>query len=88
MESALLLDVVVRESAPIFQLLSSEDQALLVWWDALLILDLALDIVNRIGAFDFEGDCLSGQGLNKDLHTTTEAEHEMEGGFFLDVVVG
>jgi hypothetical protein len=30
MESGLLLDVVVREGAAIFELLSSEDQALLV----------------------------------------------------------
>jgi hypothetical protein len=34
MESALLLDVVVRESAAIFKLLASEDQALLVRRDA------------------------------------------------------
>ena len=32
-------------------------------------------------------DGLSGKGLDKDLHTTTQTEDEMEGGFFLDVVV-
>ena len=36
----LLLDVVVRERAPIFKLLASEDQALLVGWDSLLVLRL------------------------------------------------
>ena len=46
MKSGLLLDVVVRERATIFQLLTSEDQALLVWGDALLVLDLGLHILN------------------------------------------
>jgi hypothetical protein len=40
MEGRLLLDVVVRQSATILQLLTSEDQSLLVRWNALLILDL------------------------------------------------
>jgi hypothetical protein len=44
-ESRLLLDVVVAQSAAIFELLSGEDQALLVRWDTLLILDLALHVV-------------------------------------------
>ena len=44
-ESGLLLDVVVGESAAILELLAGEDQALLVWGNALLILDLGLDIV-------------------------------------------
>jgi len=39
-ERRLLLDVVVRKRAAILQLLASEDQALLVRWDALLVLDL------------------------------------------------
>ena len=34
---ALLLNVVVGESAAIFELLAGEDQALLVWWDTLLV---------------------------------------------------
>ena len=43
-----LLDVVVRESAAILKLLSGEDQSLLVGWDTLLVLDLALDIVDGV----------------------------------------
>jgi len=39
-EGRLLLDVVVRKSAAILELLSSEDQSLLIGGDALLILDL------------------------------------------------
>jgi hypothetical protein len=39
-QCGLLLDVVVGQSAAILQLLTSEDKALLVRWDALLVLDL------------------------------------------------
>jgi hypothetical protein len=44
-ESRLLLDVVVGESAAVLELLAGEDQALLVRGNALLVLDLGLDIV-------------------------------------------
>jgi hypothetical protein len=44
-QSRLLLDVVVGQSAAILELLAGEDQALLVRGNALLVLDLALDIV-------------------------------------------
>ena len=40
MESGLLLDVVIRESSSIFELLSSEDKSLLVWGNTFFILDL------------------------------------------------
>jgi hypothetical protein len=36
-EGGFLLDVVVREGAAVFELLAGEDQALLVWGDALLV---------------------------------------------------
>ena len=87
MEGGLLLDVVVRESAAILELLASEDQALLVRGDALLVLDLGLDVVDGVGRLDLEGDGLAGESLDEDLHTTAEAEHKVEGGLLLDVVV-
>ena len=37
-ESALLLDVVVRKGPPVLKLLSSEDEPLLVWGNSLLVL--------------------------------------------------
>ena len=37
-ESGLLLDVVIGEGPAVLQLLTSEDQPLLVWGDALLVL--------------------------------------------------
>ena len=44
----LLLDVVVAESTAVLELLAGEDQALLVWRDSLLVLDLALDIIDSV----------------------------------------
>ena len=67
-EGALLLDVVIVEGAAILKLLASEDQALLVRGDALLVLDLGLDILDVIRGLDLEGNGLAGEGLDEDLH--------------------
>merc|ERR1712002_1118149 len=88
MESGLLLDVVVRQSPSILQLFTSEDQSLLVWRDALLVLDLGLYVLNGVRWLDLKGDGFSGQGLHEDLHTSSESENKVEGRFLLDVVVG
>merc|ERR1712152_83155 len=88
MESGLLLDVVVRESPSILELLSSKDQPLLVWRNAFLVLDLGLDVLNAVRGLDLEGDGLAGEGLDEDLHTSPEPEDKMESGLLLDVVVG
>ena len=78
-KSGLLLDVVVRKSTAVFKLLSSEDEALLIWGDAFLVLDFSLDILNGVGWFDVQSDCLASESLNEDLHATSEAENQMEG---------
>src|SRR5258708_7596406 len=75
MKGRLLLDVIVRKSPTVFELLASKDEALLVRRNAFLVLDLRLDIVNSVGGLDFERDGLARQGLNEDLHTTTETKH-------------
>jgi hypothetical protein len=41
------------------------------------------DVANRL-----KTGCLASQGLDEDLHTTTQAEHQVNGGLPLDVVVG
>lgn len=87
MEGRFLLDVVVGKSAAILKLLAGEDQALLVRWDTLLVLDLALDIVDGVGRLNLEGDSLAGESLDEDLHTTTKAEDKVESGLLLNVVV-
>ena len=88
MESGLLLDVVVRKSSSIFELLTGEDKSLLIGWDSFLILDLGLDVLNGVCWLDIEGDGLTSEGLDEDLHTSSKSEDEMEGGLLLDVVVG
>ena len=60
-----LLDIVVAQSAPIFELLAGEDQSLLVRWDAFLVLDLGLDIVNCVRGLDLKGDGLAREGLDE-----------------------
>merc|ERR1711872_432801 len=87
MEGGFLLDVVVAQCAAIFQLLSSKDETLLVWWNSFLVLDLGFDVVNCVAWLDFKGDGLASQGLDEDLHTSTKTQDKMEGGFLLDVVV-
>jgi hypothetical protein len=52
MESGLLLDVVVRQGPTILKLLASEDQALLVWGNSLLILNFRLNVVDSIRGLD------------------------------------
>ena len=43
MEGRLLLDVVVSKSTSVLELLSGEDEALLIWGNSFLVLDLGLD---------------------------------------------
>jgi len=68
MKSRFLLDIVVAESAPIFELLSSEDKTLLIGGDAFLVLDLGLHVFDGIGWFDIKSDGLTRQGFHEDLH--------------------
>merc|ERR1719352_200022 len=86
-EGRLLLDVVVRESAAILELLAGEDQTLLIWRNTFLVLDLLLDVVDGVTGLHLQSDGLAGQGLDENLHATTEAKHQVEGRLLLDVVV-
>merc|ERR1711923_52087 len=88
MESRLLLDVVVGESPSVLQLLASEDQPLLIWGNAFLVLDLGLDVLNAVRGLDLESDGLPSEGLDEDLHASPEPENEVKGRLLLDVVVG
>jgi hypothetical protein len=68
MQGALLLDVIVAESPAVFQLLTGKDQTLLIRRNTFLVLDLGLDILNRVSRLDIESDSLTRQGLDEDLH--------------------
>ena len=69
MEGAFLLDVVVAQGSTIFELLAREDEALLVGRDALLVLDLLLDVVDRVARLDVERDGLARERLDEDLRS-------------------
>ncbi|KFP73355.1 hypothetical protein N311_09618, partial [Apaloderma vittatum] len=86
-QGGFLLDVVVGQGATIFQLLAGKDQPLLVRRNPLLVLDLGLHILNGVTGLYLKGDGLASQGLDENLHATSQAQHEVQGGFLLDVVI-
>ena len=87
MEGGLFLDVVIREGSAILELLTGEDKSLLVWGNTLFVLDFRLDVFDGVGGLDLKGDGLSGEGLDENLHSSSQSEHKVEGGLFLDVIV-
>merc|ERR1711942_83000 len=88
MQSTLLLDVVIREGAPVFQLLPSEDQTLLVRRNSLLILNLSLNVFDSIVRLNFQSNSFPGERLHEDLHPPPEPQDQMQSALLLDVVVG
>ena len=71
MESRLLLDVVIRKSSAVLELLASENESLLIGRDTFLVLDLGLHVLNSVGGLNIEGDGLASESLDEDLHATT-----------------
>jgi len=59
MQGRLLLNIVVRKGAAVLQLLSSEDQTLLIWGNSLLVLDLGLDVLDGVRGLDIQSNRLS-----------------------------
>ena len=86
-ESRLLLDVVIRKRPSIFQLLSSKNESLLIGGNTFLVLDLGLHILNCVRGLNIKGNSLSSQGLDEDLHTSSQSEDQMESGLLLDIIV-
>ena len=76
--------LVVREGAAVLELLAREDQPLLVRRDALLVLDLLLDVLDGVRRLDVQRDGLPRERLHEDLHAATEAEHEVQCRLLLD----
>ena len=48
MKGGLLLDVVVRKGAAVFELFAGKDESLLIGRDAFLVLDLGLDVFDGV----------------------------------------
>ena len=88
MQSWLFLDVVVRQGSAVLKLLSSENESLLIGWDAFLVLDLGLHVFDGVGWLNVEGDGLASQSLHEDLHTSSQSEDQVESWLLLDVVIG
>lgn len=58
MEGRFLLDVIVGKGSTVFKLLPSENQTLLIRRNALLVLNLRLHIVDRVGRLDLKSNGL------------------------------
>ena len=72
MKCGLLLDVVVGQRAVVLQLLAGEDDAHVLAWDALLLLDLGLQVVDGVRGLDIQGDGLAVESLHEELHAATK----------------
>jgi hypothetical protein len=63
------------ELTSVFQLLSSKDKTLLIGWNAFLILDLLLNVFDRIASLYLEGDGLAGECLQVWLTMSYKVYH-------------
>jgi hypothetical protein len=86
-EGWLLLDVIVRKGSAVFELLTGKDKSLLIGWDTFFVLDLSFHVLDGVWWLNVEGDGLTGQGLNENLHTTSQSEDQVKSRLFLDVIV-
>lgn len=59
MKCAFFLNIIVSQSSVILELNSCKDQPLLVWWYALLVLNLLFDDFNCVIWIYIKGDSLS-----------------------------
>merc|ERR1712072_1431449 len=81
------LDVVIRKCTTILELLSGEDQALLIGRDAFFVLDLSFHIVKRVARLDVKGYCFAGESFHENLHAAPKEQDQVQCRFFLDVVI-
>ena len=72
MNGGLLLDAVIAQGAAVRELLASEDEAHVLAWDALLLLDLGLQVVDGVRGPAIQCDCLATEGLHEELHAATK----------------
>jgi hypothetical protein len=66
------LNIVIRERATIFQLFARKDQSLLIRRNALLVLDLGLDVFNGVGRLNIERNGLARECLDENLKDNDE----------------
>ena len=87
MQGRFFRDVVVWQGSPVLKLLSGKDETLLIGRDTFLVLDLGLDVFNRVRGLHIQSDCLSGESLYEYLHTAAQSEYQVDGWLLLDVVI-
>ena len=68
MESWLFLNVVIGEGSAVLELLSGEDESLLIWWDTFFVLDLSLNVFNGVCWLNIKGDCFTCECFDENLH--------------------
>lgn len=73
MTSRLLPRIKITQRATVIKRLAGENEALLVGSDALLVLNLALDVRNRDASLNFECDRLARQSWGKGKVPSTPA---------------
>jgi len=78
-KSGLLLDVVITQGTSVLQLLTSKDETLLIRGDSFLILNLSLHVVDGVRRLNIQGNRLSREGFDEDLHTSTKTENQVKG---------
>lgn len=86
-ERAFLLNVVVCHCSSVFKALPGEDESLLVSGKSFLVLNFSFDDFDAVTCLCFNGDGLSGQSSDENLHSSPESEDEVHGALFADVVV-
>ena len=52
-------------------------EALLIWSDALLVLDLCLGIINRVIGLHVQSDGLACECLDEDLYASAQTQHKV-----------
>lgn len=65
MKRRLLLNVVISKGSSVLELLSSEDESLLVRRDSLFVLDFSFHVVDRVRGLDLEGNGWRERGEEK-----------------------
>jgi hypothetical protein len=50
-------------------------------------LNFGLDVVDVVLRLHFQCDCFPSQRLNEDLHAATQAQHQVQSAFLLNIVV-
>ena len=64
------------------RLSSSKDEMLLIRGDAFFVLNPALSVVDRVRGLNFQGNCFAWKSLNRDLHTSMEANDKVPSGCY------